>query len=348
MRRARCKADKDSGGGFYHCISRVVNRDFIFGDEEKEHFLKLMRGYEAFCGIQIVTFCVMSNHFHILLHETPRPERPEDLPSDKELVARVRRADCHYDAATLKADLKRLRAQGAHAVAEQLRERFFCRMWDVSAFMKVLKQRFSQWYNRRAHREGTLWQERFKSVLVEGPGPSLATIAAYIDLNPVRANLVKDPAQYRWSGYAQAMAGYRIAREGLRVAVEALGGGGGKARSLSEVMGDYRLYLYCAGEAVAEGFSADGHCPERRGFNREEIDAVLAKGGRISLAQALRCRVRYFCDGAVLGRREFVEAFFAAHPGHFGRTRRSGARPLRGIQAGELRILRALRVRRFG
>ena len=66
-------------------------------------------------------------------------------------------------------------------------------MWDVSAFMKLLKQRFTQWFNRRHRRKGTLWEERFKSVLVEGSHQVLATMAAYIDLNPVRARLVEDP-----------------------------------------------------------------------------------------------------------------------------------------------------------
>jgi hypothetical protein len=52
---------------------------------------------------------------------------------------------------------------------------------------------------------GTLWEGRFKSVLVEGTGQTLSTMAAYIDLNPVRAGIVKDPADYRWSGYAEAV-----------------------------------------------------------------------------------------------------------------------------------------------
>jgi hypothetical protein len=77
--------------------------------------------------------------------------------------------------------------------AEELKQRVMARMWDVSAFMKLLKQRFTQWYNRRKGRKGTLWEERFKSVLVDGAGDVLATMAAYIDLNPVRAGLVEDP-----------------------------------------------------------------------------------------------------------------------------------------------------------
>lgn len=41
-------------------------------------------------------------------------------------------------------------------------------MWDVNAFMKLLNKRFTQWFNRQPGRKGTLWEERLKSVLVEG------------------------------------------------------------------------------------------------------------------------------------------------------------------------------------
>ena len=59
---------------------------------------------------------------------------------------------------------------------------------DLSFFMKQLKGCFAQQYNRRHKRHGTLWSERFKSVLLEG-GTAVTAIAAYIDLNPVRAGL---------------------------------------------------------------------------------------------------------------------------------------------------------------
>ena len=61
-----------------------------------------------------------------------------------------------------------------------LRESFFTRMWDVSAFMKLLEQRFTQWFNRQQGRKGTLWEERFKSVLLNGAGDTLATILLHI------------------------------------------------------------------------------------------------------------------------------------------------------------------------
>jgi len=95
-------------------------------------------------------------------------------------------------------------------------------MWNVSGFMHGVKQRFTQWYNGRKGRKGTLREDRFKSVVVEGVGQALGAMAAYIDLNPVRAGIVADPKDYRWSGYGAAMAGRRGAKEGLRKVVAGL------------------------------------------------------------------------------------------------------------------------------
>jgi len=315
----------------------VVERRFAFGPDEKEHFLRVMRGYEAFCGVRVITFCVMSNHFHALV-EVPRRPPPELLPDDDELVARVRKARYAYGAGTLKQNLERFRKNGQHAAAEQLKERFFVRMWDISWFMKLLKQRFSHWFNKRYNRKGTLWEERFRSVLVEGAGPSLATIAAYIDLNPVRASMVSDPRDYRWSGYAEAVAGGRLAREGLRVAMEAR-----LRHSIvpQRVMAEYRAFLFDSGPARQP--SRNGQ-RGRAGFSREQIQEVLDKGGELELGQALRCKVRYFCDGAIFGSRAFVDRFFESHRQYFGATRRSGARKMEGIRAQDLFVARALQV----
>ena len=68
--------------------------------------------------------------------------------------------------------------------------------------MIKFKQRFSIWYNRSHGRFGTLWAERFRSVLIEGRPLALQTVVAYIDLKPVRAHLCRDPMQYRFCDYA--------------------------------------------------------------------------------------------------------------------------------------------------
>jgi putative transposase len=64
-------------------------------------------------------------------------------------------------------------------------------MGDVSVFMRELKQRFAIWYNHKHRNQGTIWSDRFKSVIVEPSREAMSKVAAYIDLNPVRAELVR-------------------------------------------------------------------------------------------------------------------------------------------------------------
>jgi len=56
----------------YHTTSRVVHCQFLFQAEEKEQFRVLMRMYEQFSGCRVLSYCVMTNHFHLLL-EVPPP-----------------------------------------------------------------------------------------------------------------------------------------------------------------------------------------------------------------------------------------------------------------------------------
>jgi hypothetical protein len=205
-------------------------------------------------------------------------------------------------------------------------------MFDLSVFMKLLKQRFTQWFNRLHQRRGTLWEERFRSVLLDGTSPILATTAAYIDLNPVRAGLVDDPKDYRWCGYAQAVAGNSDRLSGLAISL-----GMSPAQALSE----YRKLLYVQG-LQREGTDAQGR-PLRRGFDRAAVLAVLAQGGHLERPEMLRLRIRYLVDGAVLGSRAFVNEIFTRHRDRFGPTREKGAHPARGLPG--INTLRALRLR---
>ena len=68
------------------------------------------------------------------------------------------------------------------------------------ALMKALGQRYVQYVNRVYRRSGTLWEGRFRSCLVQEEGYLLGC-QRYIELNPVRANMVAHPAEYRWSSY---------------------------------------------------------------------------------------------------------------------------------------------------
>jgi len=270
--------DKDAPVAFYHCVSRIVDRNFVLGDLEKEHFVKLMRAYETFCGVKVITFCIMTNHFHILLEVPQRPAR-EHLPSDQELVQLLKVADVSYGASSLAQHLQTLRASARHEEAETLRERFLSNMWDVSFFMRVLKQRFSQWFNGARNRKGTLWEERFRSVLVE-EGDALRTVASYIDLNPIRAGMVSDPADYRWSGFGEAVAGGERSKNSL-VALMQKSTAPGKTQQ--QYLASYRLQLYVIGEEVPFDQNGQGG---RRGFTRDQVSEANKTLGEISLKYA--------------------------------------------------------------
>lgn len=330
MRCPRWKAPPEHPAGYYHCVSRIVDRRFVLEVLERQKFRQFLREYAAFCGVRVLTWCVLSNHFHLLL-EVPR--KPDEPPPLEALIARLEfLSSAAVSAAAARQCAARWEAAGDTESPERLRQRLWAQMYDLSSFMKLLKQRFSQWFNRAHQRTGTLWEERFRSVLIEGTGSALATVAAYIDLNPVRAGLVEDPKDYRWCGYAEAVAGDPEALSGLATIL-------GLARE--SVLPEYRKWLFGQGEE-REGTNEAGQ-PLRRGFDRAAVLAVLAQGGTLGRAEMLRLRVRYLVDGAVVGSRSFVNDLFVRHQERFGPKRPDGARPMRGLPG--LSALRALRVR---
>ena len=243
----------DQGLSYYHCLSRVIERRFIFGEQEREQFRKLMRRQEAFSGVRVLTWTCLSNHFHVLVAvedkkgRTVQAEMQRLLDDDAAFLARLKFL---YEPDALEEIEKLLKAvrstpaptppsssegedAGGNAEADkgggngkkrhrdwkakairQIKQPFLDRMYDLSCFVGELKQRISQWYNLRNERKGPLWEDRFKSVLVQGTTGVLATVAAYIDLNAVRAGIVKEPKDWRWCGYAEAAAAQSSARGG--------------------------------------------------------------------------------------------------------------------------------------
>ena len=346
MRQRRLKAPAHSYAdtAYYHCVSRVVNREFVFGDAEKEQFVRFMRLYERLCGVRVVTYCVMSNHFHVLVGV---PKKPDVMPSNTELVKTVRATLGEVEALRLEWSLGEAAKIKSPTWEAEIRERYLRRMWDISMFMKTLKQRFTQWFNKAHKRKGTIWEERFRSVLVQSAGEPLRAMAAYIDLNPIRASMVEDPAEYRWSGYGAAMGGDGLASEGLRE-LERVEDAGVDAEVVAQrqkarrrmtkaehnqaTLEKHRTLLYGRGEE--RGVGKDGQAL-KKGFTREQARKVVAKGGRLPATAYLRCRVRYFTDGAVVGSRGFVNEVFESARDRFGPKRKTGARLMGGLAKDE-------------
>ena len=73
--------------------------------------------------------------------------------------------------------------------------------YGISQMMQALGRRYVCYVNRRYKRSGTLWEGRFKAGLIDSEN-YLLTCMRYIEMNAVRANIVDNPAEYRWSSYA--------------------------------------------------------------------------------------------------------------------------------------------------
>jgi putative transposase len=324
----------------YHVMSRTCGGEVFLDDVEKEALRRVIARMAEFSGIKVVTYCLMGNHFH-LLAEVPHREswvqRFAGAEGEAKLFDHLRVLYSRAYLGLLRDELSDLRARGLVALAEQRIEAMKKRFCNLSLFVKEVKERFSRWFNKRHGRRGTLWMDRFKSVLVEGQGEALRTMAAYIDLNPVRAGLVKDPKDYRWCGYAEALGGTRRAQRGLCKALGKPVDGWHSAGAAAA----YRCLLHAEGREVKD---AQNEKVVERGITVESARAVLAAGGKLSAAELVRLRVRYFTDGVILGSKEFVEGIFDTQREQFSPKRKHGSRRI-SESAEPFYTLRQLRLR---
>jgi REP element-mobilizing transposase RayT len=351
---------ENAGGQAYHVMSRTAGGEMVFGEVEKEAFRRLMWRMAKFSGVEVLTYAVMGNHFHLLAKVPERAKflkRFEGEGGEERLLEHLSLLYSKAYIGGVKAELARVREAGREAEAEAILATFRRRFCDLSIFVKELKERFSRWFNKHHGRRGTLWMDRFKSVLVED-GEALRTMALYIDLNPVRAGLVDDPKDYRWTGYGEATGGSKRARRGLCRVMEAPMDSWEEKRGGLTPAEAYRCWLF--GEGIEVGSGDDGGMGrsdleassrlkpalpvKKKGFSKERVEAVLKAGGKLSRAELLRCQVRWFSDGVAIGSKGFVEGVFTRCREHFGPKRQIGARPVRE-DAGGLHALRELRRR---
>ena len=163
----------------YHVVSRTALDGFVLADTEKEYLLNLIKHLSRIYFAEVLGFCIMGNHFHLLVRMDTG-----DNYDDEQIKGRYRL----YYGEEREADLQ----------DEEMIEQFRAKWEDLSEYVKEIKQGFSRFYNKRHGRKGFFWSERFKSVIVDN-GETLINCLAYIDLNPVRAGIARRPEGYRWS-----------------------------------------------------------------------------------------------------------------------------------------------------
>jgi REP element-mobilizing transposase RayT len=340
-----------------------VGQAFLFGDEEKRKFRFLMRQWADFSGLSILTHCLMDNHFHLLLWVPPFVSLSHsDVVHRLQKVwpeKRIEEWEAFYQDQSDDRKLKML-----EAVTE--------RMSNLPEFMRVLKQSFSRWYNQRGDRRGTLWDSRYRSVVVEENPLALMSVGSYIDLNPVRAGICKDPASYVWSGFGQACQGdtrsqdgvvdlVRLSRGYLPLAAQQL-----RTRKLNKelhwnqvgsVLADeqsqraapkgwadahnpYRIWLYAKGGSQADNPYAKEKFRKRKGFDPLKVVEEFEKCGQVPIAPLTSRKRRSFSRGVAMGSPGFLEALMQEFRSCFGENRKKASRKMKDAGPLGLGVLR--------
>lgn len=296
----------DSGRSqVFHVISRVVDRNFIFDELEKDKFLEYMRLLEAFSGVEVLSYCLMGNHFHLLLHV---PEKPKEISND-EVRARMLILYGQNKMAEIDSKIKEQCELGNSHLESDVYDRIRMRLFNLSSYVRDLKLRFSKWFNNENERKGTLWEERFRSVMVEPSENAMMRVSAYIELNPVRAELVDQPHEYRWCSFTEAVAGGNKARRGIIKIVEGLNG----STNWDKAHAIYRSYF------LHQSASRNTKNPDKAA---DDYHDAMLHGGDLDQNEILKTRLRYFTEGAVLGTQDFLDEFLQKHRDLIGTHRK--------------------------
>ena len=267
-RLARIKIE--DGGAYYHLCSRTAGLKGEYPLQNKLCRRALIDLFERFSSVyccKILGFCVMGNHYHLIVHFDERREMTK-----KELW---KRASLLYPKMVLKGWLK------------SKWERFHNRIFDVSELMRNVQSAFARFYNRTFGRRGRFWADRFKSTLLEDEKQVMDCLL-YVDLNPVRAGLVERPEEYEGSSVY-----YReIAMDKWMLPLGDLTG----HKKPKAALRDYKARLYYRGNVSTKQGQVD--IPKRI-LREEEARGFKERG-------IFRKRLRHFADGVVLGSESYV------------------------------------------
>lgn len=199
---------------YHHLMSRIAHRVYFMTEDVRNDFIEMIRRAADFCGIKLVSWCIMTNHFHLLVYLPPREQLSEDeiLRRYGVLKGRVRLAGLESELAAI-----RKNPEGGEAKVRVRLDAITRPMYSIGEFMKIIKQWMTQEYNRRNSHVGTLWEAVYRDVVVLDKPSELGKRAGYIHLNPIRAAITADFADYPWSSLTALRKGDDVALAGMRL-----------------------------------------------------------------------------------------------------------------------------------
>ena len=283
----------------YHVMSRTALDGFPFGDVEKDKMLNIIKRFSKLYFTEIIGFAIMDNHWHLLTIMNP-----ERNYSDEDIKNRF------------------IEFHGKEICFPEEKIPYFRNKWsNLSEFVKEIKQTFSRYYNKTHNRRGTLWGERFKSVIVQN-GETLVNCLAYIDLNPIRAGIIKKPDDYRWSSI-----GYHV-QTGNKDDFLSLDFGLSEFGEMTdkERFRRYRRHLYEAGAINKTGNN------NKRVIDKKIVEKERDRNFEITSPERFINRTRYFTDSGIIGSKEFVSENYHRFKHMFQTKHEKKPKPVKGIK----------------
>jgi putative transposase len=307
----------------FHIGSRLAGELRLLGEEEKSMFRRQLELVAGYCGLEVLNYSILDNHFHLLV-EVPRMAARDSLANElligkigilheelstllasaltDDTLAAAGTALDHFGAAFLRAGVGLASPQeSARAWALRELERHRGLMCCLESFVRILKQRFSIWFNGTHDRFGTLWADRFRSLLVESTPEAVQAVSAYMDLNAVRRGLVEDPADYAFCAAGEARLREGMGRRGVSRVVS-LGKSGDAAASWEELAERHRSLLW--GDSSGK--------PRRYSQLAPRLERPLVLADFFVSSQPV------LLEGEALGSGRFVEMIFQANRKLFG------------------------------
>ncbi len=265
---------RDNQPTIYHIVSRTALQGLPIKDRDNDFLLGLIKKLSAFYFVDVLGFALMGNHFHLVIRMYP-----ESDPMDDEIKERLQK---YYG--------DELNVTGV------LISDYRKRLTNLGAYVKDIKQGFTRYFNKKYGRRGFFWGDRFKSMIVQD-GLSLVNLLAYVDLNPIRAGIVKKPENYRWCSL-----GYHT-QTGNKDGLLSIDFGMKEWNEFNpkEIVRKYRQFVYETG-AVDAG--------KGKVMDKKIVEKARKKGYKISRVDRFRYRCRYFTDSGIIGGKDFVQEVF--------------------------------------
>jgi REP element-mobilizing transposase RayT len=272
--------------------------DIVINDDDRKLFLDTLVEMGERFKIDLFAYVLMDKHFHLLVKMIP-----DDRFSDEDIQKRF---DRFYGDSR----------EFAEGQIPYLREK----LSSPSEFMREIKVGFARYYNRRHHRRGYFWGDRFKSVIVD-KGETLVNCLAYIDLNPLRAGLVDRPEDYRWNSL-----GYHLQTENKDQFLSTdFGLKEFSVKSKKERIRRYRRYVYEAG-AINRPDNM-----QAKVIDDKVVEKERKKDFEISRISRFRHRTRYFTDSGIIGSKEFVAENYQRFKHLFHSKHEKKPKPIKGL-----------------